>query len=105
MSNLTTTPIVGAQANAGQERWCECFGPGHCERYGRQMVGRLFSICQGTAEGVSEEKAVQYRRHWLAQVGKPQTQQAATSAKPCRFLGRRARNPDRSVKARDCGLG
>lgn len=68
------------------------------------MHGRLYAICRGEAPGVDAATAAKYRALWARQ-GTAQADGPAPPAKPCRFLGRRARNPDRSVKTRDCGPG
>lgn len=43
---------------------CQCPIAGFCDRYHRNMVGRLHQICSGQAAGVSPEKCEAYRAKW-----------------------------------------
>ena len=81
---------------------CQCKSDGRCERYGRWMGGRLRSICNGTAEGVSPAQAEQYRRAWAAQAaGAAPAPPTATVAR-CPYLWKRARDEQGNVKTVIC---
>ena len=46
---------------------CECQKPGWCQRYKRDMVGRLWCICQGNGtSGMSPEEEQDHRNLFLA---------------------------------------
>lgn len=41
---------------------CQCPADGFCQRYQRDMAGRLREICRG--ENIATEKAAKYRANW-----------------------------------------
>lgn len=79
--------------------FCQCERDGFCERYRRDMAGRLRAICRGEAAGVDAAMSAKYREMWLAQRG-----QVATVAPvgQCPFLGAEVRDELGHAKLRDC---
>jgi hypothetical protein len=82
---------------------CECDKPGFCPRYNRPMAGRLRDICRGEAAGLSAAQYQAYRELWAQQAtGQPPP---PARVRPCRYLGRRARDGEGKVRKRPCGVG
>ncbi len=71
---------------------CECPADGFCERYQREMVGRLREICAGTV--LTPEKCETYRANWLAMLPK--------HTAPCAHLGEAT---GRTIKCGTCRGG
>lgn len=47
---------------------CDCAGPGHCPRYGRKMVGRLYELCSGRcpeSRPCPDELRAPYIANWI----------------------------------------
>ncbi len=73
------------------QKLCDCEKDGHCQRYNREMGGRLREICQGV--NVDPGTAHVHRQMWLDQAKKP-----ATNGKLCPLLGEPV-----AGKKRECG--
>lgn len=59
---------------------CTCPDPALCARLGRHILGRLWDIWQGTADGLTQTQCEAYRQHWTRQAAPPARETAAQRA-------------------------